>query len=143
MKRYNPIKPKTGPCLDCGKVTRLIAGRCQYHYWKFRNGVKPKKKLSPHLPVAPVSTKQKKRLAKYAIVRAEYLAGHPYCEARIGYTCRGKAVDIHHKRGRLGDLLTDTSHFLALCRECHEYIEFRPEWAKEVGFSESRLKKEA
>lgn len=139
MKR-SPIQPKTGPCLDCGRVTKLIAGRCQYDYWKFRNSVKPNKRLAPHVPISPVSPKQKKRLAEYAIVRAEYLHEHPYCEARM---CRGaRATEIHHRAGRVGDLLTDKSNFLAVCRECHNEIELRPEWAKEMGFSESRLKTE-
>lgn len=141
MKRPNPIKPKTGPCLDCGRETRLIAGRCQYHYWKHRNSVNKQPILKPHKPISPVSTKQKQRLAKYALVRAEYLAEHPYCEARL---CRGSmATEIHHRRGRVGDLLTDKSNFLAVCRACHTEIEFRPEWAKEMGFSGSRLKTEA
>lgn len=142
MKRSS-IQPKTGPCLDCGRETRLIAGRCQYHYWKHRNSVNKQTLLKPHKPISPVSTKQKQRLAKYALVRAEYLAEHPTCEAKIGYTCRGRAVDIHHKKGRIGDLLTDKSNFLAVCRECHSEIELRPEWAKEMGFSESRLTTEA
>ena len=29
---------------------------------------------------------------------------------------------IHHKRGRLGRLLIDALHFMAVCRMCHEWI---------------------
>lgn len=36
------IKQKTGQCIDCedGPDKPLIAGRCQFHYWKHRNKVK-------------------------------------------------------------------------------------------------------
>lgn len=37
------IKNKKGICLDCGKDTYLIAGRCKYCYWKHRNKVKADK----------------------------------------------------------------------------------------------------
>jgi hypothetical protein len=42
-------------------------------------------------------------------------------------------------KGRIGNLLTDTSHFLAVCRQCHSWIEEHPTEAKELGFSKSRL----
>ena len=145
MKR-SPIKPKTGPCLDCGKVTRLIAGRCPMDYWRHRNAVKQKGEpriFKPRKPVKPMSKTQRHRIAKYSLVRAEYLAERGTCEAKIPGVCTGRATDVHHRAGRVGDLLTDKSNFLAVCRECHNEIEMRPEWAKEKGFSRSRLKTEA
>ena len=33
-----------------------------------------------------------------------------------------RVLSIHHKRGRLGKLLTDTRYFMAVCRKCHEWI---------------------
>ena len=51
-----------------------------------------------------------------------------------------KAEEVHHKRGRIGDLLLDETHWLAVSRKGHVKIEMNPRWAKEMGFSESRLK---
>jgi hypothetical protein len=34
------IKPKIGKCADCDKLTSLTAGRCNFHYWKYRNSLK-------------------------------------------------------------------------------------------------------
>lgn len=145
MKRSS-IQPKTGPCLDCGRETRLIAKRCNLCYWKFRNAVKQKGEpriFKPRKPVKPMSNTQRQRIAKYSLVRAEYLSEREICEAKIPGVCTGRATEIHHRAGRVVDLLTDKSNFLAVCRECHNKIEARPEWAKEMGFSGSRLKTEA
>lgn len=79
---------------------------------------------------------QRRRLAlkAYKSARAEFLAEHPRCAL-----CGERGTEIHHKRGRLGPLLTDKSNFLAVCLPCHERIEANPEWAYENGLKEPRL----
>src|SRR5690606_4300770 len=117
MKR-SPIKPKTGPCLDCGKVTRLIAGRCPMYYWRHRNAVKQKGEpriFKPRKPVKPMSNTQRQRIAKYSRVRAEYLSEREPCEAKIPGPCTVRATEIHHPKGKLGDLLPDTENMVAIC----------------------------
>lgn len=52
--------------------------------------------------------------------------------------CCYTSVDVHHKRGR-GKYLLDESTWLPVCRGCHNKIETHPNWAKENGYSESRL----
>lgn len=143
MKRSNPIKPKTGPCVDCGKETRLIAKRCGFCYWKFRNSVRKEPILKPRKPINPISKGQRQRIAKYSLVRAEYLAKQKVCEVQIPGVCNGTVSEIHHMRGKIGDLLTDENNFIAVCRFCHKQIELHPDWAKDMGFSLSRLKTEA
>ncbi len=54
--------------------------------------------------------------------------------------CGAPAQQVHHKAGRLGDLLLDESLWLAVCGYCHHNIETRPKWAKENGYSISRIK---
>lgn len=56
--------------------------------------------------------------------------------------CCRYAQEVHHRKGRLGDLLTDTKYFLAVCGICHNKIELQPKWAKENGYSVSRLAKD-
>lgn len=92
----------------------------------------PKKKPEP---IKKVSKKQQSRNARYAKAKREYLTEHPKCQV-----CNIRlASDIHHRRGRVGDLLCDKSYFLAVDRMCHQKIELNPVWAKENGYSENRL----
>lgn len=51
------------------------------------------------------------------------------------------ATTIHHKKGRIGNLLLDTNFWVALSMEGHEYVEKNPTWAKENGYSLNRLEK--
>lgn len=78
--------------------------------------------------------KRSRRMREYRKAREEYLKEVFWCEV-----CRDIATEIHHKRGRLGPLLTDKSNFLAVCLPCHERIEANPEWAYENGLKEARL----
>ena len=137
--RNSTINPKSGTCVDCGRSASLIAKRCQTCYWKFRNAVKEKPKRKISNPIAPVSKKQKQRVAKYSLVRAEYLAEHTSCEARIPVACTSRATEIHHMAGKIGNLLTDTDNFLPVCRGCHIEIETHPLAAKDAGLSKDRL----
>jgi hypothetical protein len=92
------------------------------------NGNKPIKGLRK------VSLKRGKENREYLKLRQLFLTANPKCQV-----CREKkAVDVHHKRGRIGQLLTDIKHFLAVCRGCHTRIETNPLWAKEQGYSEQR-----
>lgn len=88
-------------------------------------------------PIAKVSDKEKDRLKEYRKVRKAYLITHPKCEVK---GCQKVAMEVHHKKGRIGDLLIDTSTFMAVCDEHHRLIEDNPQWAKEQGYSSSRLK---
>lgn len=138
--KNSTIQPRIDNCLDCGRQQPLTAGRCYRCYWKHRGSLKEKPRFTPHLPISPVSPKQKKRLAKYALVRAEYLAEHPRCEARIPDVCLGLATDIHHVKSRIGDLLTDTRYFKSLCRACHSWVHDNHYDAKNLGLILSKHK---
>lgn len=86
------------------------------------------------------SLKRAKQEREYLKLNREYLEEHPYCE--VSWMCCGLlATEIHHKKGREVDLLTNVRYFLAVCRMCHQYIELHPIEAKEKGFSLSRLEK--
>lgn len=68
--------------------------------------------------IKPVADKQAKRLKKYMVLRNEYLTKHPICEI-----CQiAPAIEIHHKKGRIGDNLFQ--HFCAICRDCHNKEHF-------------------
>jgi len=86
--------------------------------------------------ISPISKKQAERLKEYRKLRDEYMKVHETCETR---DCSSPATEVHHSAGRIGDLLTDTNYFLAVCRRCHRYIEEHPQWAKDNGYSFNRL----
>jgi len=82
-----------------------------------------------------LSVKRAKQNREYLDLRKAYFYNNPLCEVKF---CDNLATEIHHKKGRIGKLLTDTSNFLAVCRQCHQKIELNPIWAKEQGYSKSR-----
>jgi hypothetical protein len=75
---------------------------------------------------------------EYSKKRLAFLALHVTCQAKL-VGCTGASTDVHHKAGRVGDNYLNMSKWLALCRNCHSWIETNPEDAKELGYSESRL----
>lgn len=87
--------------------------------------------------IAKVAAERKEINKEYERVKKEFLRKHKCCEA-----CGdAPSTEVHHKRGRVGKLLTDVRFFLAVCRPCHFHIESDPVFSKQMGYSESRLKK--
>jgi hypothetical protein len=89
-----------------------------------------------------ISPRSEKRIIadkKYSKLRLKLLEEHPDCQAKIVNICSGSSTQCHHKAGRIGKLYTDYSKFLAVCHNCHQYIELHVEWAKKQGFSLNRL----
>lgn len=95
-------------------------------------------KLKAMKPIPKVSDKRKIENAKYSVLRIEFL-GKP--ENKICPITGWPTTDIHHKKGRVGDLFLDTKYWIALSREGHQHVEDNPEWAKENGYSLDRLSK--
>ena len=88
--------------------------------------------------IKKVSDKQKRLNLAYLAQRQVYLKQHPFCKVGIE-GCMGKATQVHHMRGRIGELMLDENFWLPVCAFCHNHVETHCEWAKEMGFSESRL----
>ena len=87
-------------------------------------------------PIKKVSDKRKTENKDYTKVRKVFLESLIFCQVK---GCKGLATEVHHKKGRIGKLLTDISYFLGVCRECHNKIELEPKWGKENGYSLNRL----
>lgn len=90
-------------------------------------------------PIPTRSSKRSKQEADYSKLRKVFLDKHPMCQAHLPQVCTKVSTDVHHMKGRVGDLLLDQTHWLAVCRGCHYWIEMRPEAAKLLGYSKSRL----
>lgn len=83
------------------------------------------------------SEKRAKQEREYASRRKKFLARPENQRCRVFPELR--ATEVHHMKGRVGDLLLDEHYWLPVSREGHENIELNPEWAKQMGFSVSRL----
>jgi len=123
-----------GKCLRCGNIKEVnnvkgtsICSDC----------LEPKKeeKKKPYY-IPQVSKKRQKQNREYLQARREYLFKFPVCEVK---GCSKDATEIHHKAGRENERLIDSENFFAVCSEHHRLIELAPEWAKENGYSKSRL----
>lgn len=123
--RFMPKQCNTDGCSN----NVFGGGFCKWHQGH-RTDKKPKR-------INPVSEKLAANLKVYKTVREEFLARHPICQAKIS-GCTKEAVQIHHKKGRIGELLTDNRYFLAVCHNCHHHIELNPVEAKQNGWSLDR-----
>ena len=108
---------------------------------EFRPVPKPVKQEKPvNKRIKPRSTKRVKQEREYAKLAKEYLASHLYCQAKLD-GCMVVASEVHHRQGKIGNLLTDTTNFMAICRHCHNFITEHSKEAIEMGLSKSRLHK--
>lgn len=101
-----------------------------------KGGAKNGNNRNGRVRIKRVSKKRASQEVEYRVVRLEYLNKHPICQV---HNCGNKSEQVHHKKGRIGKLLTDKRYFLAVCDACHKYIELHPAWSKAHGYSESRL----
>jgi len=122
------IKAKMGYCPDCGNTEPkpLISGCCSYHYWQKRKKPLERKPVK----IKPVSDKKAKELAKYRVLRDEYMKSKECCEYP---DCNQKPTDLHHKKTRKYHLC-DVSIFMALCRKHHNFIHENDALSREMGF---------
>lgn len=131
------FKPHKGVCICHGEPNFIVvkAGYC-------RQGNEAIKRLKKGLSkfVAPIAKTSEKRIkldALYKIINTSFLKRNPVCQVKY---CGKPSVCTHHKKGR-GEYYLDERTFLATCFLCHRKIEENPDWAKEEGYSESRLSK--
>jgi hypothetical protein len=127
------IQVKLKKCAGCEQMKHIWKSHGKEKYCKecWYNIEKPKS-------ISPVSKKRQGEMDTYSKLREAFLDIKPHCEAKL-VGCTGKSIDIHHKKGRVGENYLKVGTWLAVCRTCHTWIETNPEAAKELGLSESRL----
>jgi hypothetical protein len=130
---------------DCSCGRRCMAGmdKCATCLQLERRADRVKMPSDPD-PIKKVSQSQAKLLSQYAVIKKRFMLNR-WC-AYHGKPCL--PTDIHHAKGRVGfadeqeiPLLLDVRYFVPVCRVGHDYIEANPQFAKDNGFSESRLTK--
>lgn len=66
----------------------------------------------------------------YNQLKTAFLLDKAFCQVCM----EAPAGHIHHRAGRIGERLNDTSQWLAVCCQCHRRIHDDPAWAKAHGF---------
>jgi hypothetical protein len=105
-----------------------------------------RRRLAEKKPPKKTSAKKQNEIDQYAVLRQAFLL-RKWCAVH-GKPCL--PTDVHHSRGRVGyadeiardkgiPALIDIRYFIPVCREAHRQIENDPIWAKENGYSESRI----
>lgn len=93
-------------------------------------------KVAKAFKISPVSLKRAQELKLYRVERDKYFVEHPVCEFE---GCTSRKVELHHKKGRIGKLLTDSRYFCSLCNKHHRWVTNNNAAALEMGLVESRL----
>lgn len=133
------IPIKKGFCAICSKENFLITDKCQSCYWNYRASLKPVKIKEIGKPIPRRSKKRTVQELQYN-ADVKIFLGKPENQK---CPVTGKQTNqVHHKKGRIGSLLLDQRYWLAVSDEGHREIELNPDWAKEMGYSLSRLKTE-
>ena len=121
----------------CGKLTSYRKnGLCTNCYQSFILNNDHNKVIKKKAPIKKVSDKRKEDNAVYKKLRDEFMSQK---ENQICPITGKPTTDLHHKKGRVGKLFLDTRYWVALSREGHKFVEENPIWAKENGYSLSRL----
>lgn len=113
---------------------------CSYScYRKNRKSLTDGKKTKNKIEIPARSKSMINKMNEYGKLKKEFLSKpeNKYCPVFPNKT----ATQIHHKKGRIGKLLLDTRYWLAVSHDGHEKIERNPIWAKQMGYSLSRLSK--
>lgn len=81
-----------------------------------------------------IRRKQRSGLAEYNKAREALAEQAAYrCQARTP-NCNGQLEQVHHRKGRDGELLTNPEYLLGVCYPCHSYIHANPSESYERGW---------
>lgn len=140
------LKICTGGCQKPRVIWKRIKGIAWCKDCWFKTGVKQsadqsKENQLKYKTYKPIPHRSPKRIEQEKIYNGKriiFLSENPMCQAKCVINCQIKSNQIHHKKGRTGDLYIDESHFLAVCGACHSWITDHPAEAIELGLSELR-----
>jgi hypothetical protein len=149
-----PIELKKGLCSICndGKIKPIARKRdmlCHFHlsqaYQNKANKKAIEKRNSEPVKKTTIKNRSKKRSKQeqeYHKKRKVFLANpkNLLCNAKAP-GCTKIAKVIHHKKGRIGNLLTDEKYWLATCSHCNMWIEENSQQAREMGLTLNRYTK--
>jgi len=118
------------------KTGRKLCKQCSSNTGVAKLSIKPTAKAKP---IPARSQKRSKEERLYSGKRVIFLQENPMCQAHLPGICTKHATEVHHKKGRIGELLLNILFWLGVCHACHEWIENNREEAMEKGFSIKRI----
>ena len=143
------IAIKQGQCLDCLNKpdAPLIAKRCKTHYWIYRTSLKGPEiqktlkqttdgRIANPFKISAISKSRAIELRLYEKNKAEHFKEYPGCQYP---GCESTKIQLHHAKGRCGDLLTDKRYFKSLCDRHHRFCELHPLEGKKLELSFNRI----
>jgi hypothetical protein len=99
------------------------------------HSIKPTKQKKA---IAPRSHKRAKQEKEYSTKRKTFMLDNPLCQANIIGLCTTHSTDVHHIKGRSGELLLEVNEWMSVCRACHTWIELHAIEATELGYRKSK-----
>ena len=115
---------------------KKLCKQCSSNTGVAKLSIKPTAKSKP-IPVRSQKRSKEERL--YSGKRVIFLQENPMCQAHLPGICTKHATEVHHKKGRIGELLLNILFWLGVCHACHEWIENNRAEAMELGFSIKRI----
>ena len=103
------------------------------HKLQFTRGLRP-------TALRKVSDTRRKQLAQYAKLRRELLSTFDFCQFgrlesdKISPLCWRSPVDVHHRKGRHGELLFDPRWVICLCHWHHDWVHAHANEARRLGY---------
>jgi len=119
----------------CGAIAEGDTDQCATHNAEDRKAARQEKKFKTATKVKVVTEKRAGELREFAKLKKEYLEAYMCCEVE---GCNERSVDVHHQKGREGELLLDINFFMAVCRWHHIEITEHSKEAIKKGYSKSR-----
>jgi hypothetical protein len=137
---------------DVDLVANNGAGQCSCESWQYRSSpmiAKGERHRCKHVTAAmfqlaeDLVTRQVQRLGElesaaaitinsgpYQLLVKQFKDANPVC----GVCNSARTCDVHHSRGRLGELLTMVMYWVPVCRVCHDWIHNNPAVAREKSW---------
>jgi hypothetical protein len=132
------MKLKLKTCDGCEKETVIWKNHEGYKYckncWSCHsskdNTQKPTKSAIP-----PVSSKRKKKDLEYSKLRKRFLTDFSLCQIAVK-GCSVNATDVHHTYAGVNRdaFYLVQSTWLAVCRNCHDFLHLNPKLSREMGW---------
>ena len=134
------MQAKLKECDGCGKTTVIWKNHEGFKYckycWSCQKAINSDSSQKPtDYKIPLVSSKRKKKDQEYLKLREKHLLVNSLCQVKVN-GCSHNATDIHHTyAGSNRDAFyLVQSTWLAVCRNCHDWIHAHPTEARTMNW---------